>query len=218
MHSFIVTGGDQTSRTEYIQSLVTSRTELIHVLTEKSSITIKQIQALSAPLAITPRLPRLVWIEEANLATPPAQNALLKMLEEPPQSTTFYLTCASEHSLLPTIRSRCAHQALKRLRNNSRNEVVWETQLSTLKSVMALSPGDRLAGIVKRDRADSIIWFTQIELALRDKLHDPHLTPSSYQTLAKIATFALTAHSQLSANCSVALVTQNFLLSLPKTK
>ncbi len=212
MHSFIVTGGDQTSRTEYIQSLVTSRTELIHVSAEKSSITIKQIQALLAPLSINPRLPRLIWIEEANLATPPAQNALLKMLEEPPHSTVFYLTSNSSRSLLPTICSRCQTITL------APSSSLVSSPLSDLKSVMALSPGDRLAGILKRDRSDSILWFTQIELALRDKLHEPGLDSGNYQTLAKIATLALTAHSQLLANCSVALVTQNFLLSLPKTK
>lgn len=218
MSSFIVSGGIATSRAEYIQRLATPSIDLIHLVAEKSTLTIKQVHDLAGPLSIQARLPRLVWIEEANLLTIPAQNALLKLLEEPPANTDFYLTCQTQSSLLATIRSRCAHQALKRLRNASRNEVVWETQLPPLKSIMSLTPGDRLAGLVKRDRAESIAWFTMIEHALTQLLHNPHLTQNNRQTLAGIAHLTQDAHLQLSANCSVGLVTQNFLLHLPKTK
>ena len=37
-----------------------------------------------------------------------AQNAFLKLLEEPPQSAAFILAAASPELLLPTVRSRCA--------------------------------------------------------------------------------------------------------------
>lgn len=212
MHAFIVTGGTPKSRTDFVQSINTIHKELIHIQTEKTSITIKQIQDLGAPLAISPRLPRIVWIEEANLLTVPAQNALLKMLEEPPQDTNFYLTCGSKSSLLPTINSRAKYIALD-LEDAPSDPAI----LSELKNVMALSPGDRLASIVKRDRTESIFWITQIEQALRNVLLGPNLSKSSYDTLAKIAQAAISAHTQLSSNCSVGLVTQNFYLTLPHT-
>ena len=37
-----------------------------------------------------------------------AQNAMLKLLEEPPGSASFILCAASAEDLLPTVRSRCA--------------------------------------------------------------------------------------------------------------
>jgi len=215
MYTNIIAGGTQESRGEYIQSVLTPRAELIHVFAEKSSIPIKQIHTLLTSLATAPRLPRLIWIEEAQLATTPAQNALLKLLEEPPLNTTIYLTTQSQSSLLPTIRSRCAHQALKRLRNVSRNEVVWETQLPLLKTIMGLSPGDRLMSIEKRDRAETILWITQLETALRVKLATPNLTMANYQTLAIIANLTQNAHKELLSNCSISLVIQNFYLLLP---
>ena len=215
MYTFILTGGTKISREAYIQEKNTPQTELIHVFAEKSSITIKQIHTLLTSLATAPRLPRLIWIEEAHLATIPAQNALLKLLEEPPLNTTIYLTTQSQSSLLPTIRSRCAHQALKRLRNVSRNEVVWETQLPLLKTIMGLSPGDRLMSIEKRDRAETILWITQLETALRVKLATPNLTMANYQTLAIIANLTKNAHKELLSNCSISLVIQNFYLLLP---
>ncbi len=214
MHSFIIGGGNSASRTQYIQDLLTAQpTELIHLYAEKSVLTIKQIQDLNAPLSISPRLPRLVWIEEANLLTVPAQNALLKMLEEPPVSTNFYLTLGSITSLLPTIRSRTTLINLPNTPN-----LPDLANLSDLKQIMALSPGDRLTAIIKRDRSETITWLTQIESALKDKLSLTTLTPSSTKTLAKIARLALQAHLELLANCSVSLVTQNFYLLLPHTR
>lgn len=49
---------------------------------------------------------RIVVINEAQLMTAEAQNALLKDLEEPPEGTLFILTTTSLGSLLPTITSR----------------------------------------------------------------------------------------------------------------
>jgi len=44
---------------------------------------------------------------ESELMTPPAQNALLKTLEEPPEGVTIILVCSRPQSLLPTTLSRC---------------------------------------------------------------------------------------------------------------
>ncbi len=46
-------------------------------------------------------------IQQAEKLTVPAQNALLKTLEEPVPKTIFLLTTHSEKSILPTILSRC---------------------------------------------------------------------------------------------------------------
>lgn len=50
---------------------------------------------------------RVVVIDDAQAMNPPAQNALLKTLEEPPPSSILMLVTAAPGSLLPTIRSRC---------------------------------------------------------------------------------------------------------------
>ncbi len=50
---------------------------------------------------------RVFIIEEATALAPPAANALLKTLEEPPNRTLFVLCTTSAEQLLPTIRSRC---------------------------------------------------------------------------------------------------------------
>jgi DNA polymerase-3 subunit delta' len=50
---------------------------------------------------------RVFVIEEATALAPPAANALLKTLEEPPARTLFVLCTTAPEQLLPTIRSRC---------------------------------------------------------------------------------------------------------------
>lgn len=50
---------------------------------------------------------RVMILAEAQTMTPQAQNALLKILEEPPAHLLFILTCDARTSLLETIRSRC---------------------------------------------------------------------------------------------------------------
>lgn len=49
---------------------------------------------------------RVIIIDSAQMLTTEAQNALLKMLEEPPLNTVFLLTAAAADALLPTIQSR----------------------------------------------------------------------------------------------------------------
>lgn len=50
---------------------------------------------------------RVFVVEEATAMAPPAANALLKTLEEPPARTLFVLCTTAPEQLLPTIRSRC---------------------------------------------------------------------------------------------------------------
>ncbi len=57
---------------------------------------------------------RAIIIENSQLLTVEAQNALLKTLEEPPQGVFVILTTSNDQSLLPTIRSRVQSIAVKR--------------------------------------------------------------------------------------------------------
>ncbi len=57
---------------------------------------------------------RVVVIEPAEAMNQAAQNALLKILEEPPSSVYFILVSSRWRRLLPTIRSRCRTLALPR--------------------------------------------------------------------------------------------------------
>jgi DNA polymerase-3 subunit delta' len=55
---------------------------------------------------------RVVIIDEAHTLNRAGQNAILKILEEPPPSALIVMTATSPGMLLPTIRSRCRHLSL----------------------------------------------------------------------------------------------------------
>lgn len=55
---------------------------------------------------------RVVVVEDADSLTIEAQNALLKLLEEPPVDMAIILTASNPATLLPTVRSRTQHLGL----------------------------------------------------------------------------------------------------------
>ena len=74
----------------------------------RSEVLIDQVRELIARLGIRPsRSPiRMAIIDDAEALGPPAQNALLKTLEEPPGHAIIIMVSASERALLDTVRSR----------------------------------------------------------------------------------------------------------------
>lgn len=75
-----------------------------------ASISIDQIRELQKYLTLKPALKskinRVVIIKDAQKMTIEAQNALLKIIEEPPDYTAIILTAEAKHSLLETVVSR----------------------------------------------------------------------------------------------------------------
>jgi DNA polymerase III subunit delta' len=55
---------------------------------------------------------RVAIVEDAERMNEDAQNALLKLLEEPPPRTVLVLCAGEEEALLPTVRSRCVRVRL----------------------------------------------------------------------------------------------------------
>ncbi len=77
-------------------------------LPNRSDVLIEQVRELIEKLGMRPaRGPRRVAIiDDAETLNLPAQNALLKTLEEPPGHTLIFLVTQSERALLETVRSR----------------------------------------------------------------------------------------------------------------
>lgn len=92
-------------------------------------------------------LRRTVLIENAQLLSQEAQNALLKILEEPHEDTVFLLTTTYELSLLPTIVSRCQKIKIYPVTKKQAADF-YETKISQtkLESAWILSQG--LAGLL----------------------------------------------------------------------
>lgn len=95
---------------------------------EKGVITIEAIRRLYDTLRTTSSQLRVIIIDYAERMGIPAQNAFLKLLEEPPIHTQFILLSHAEQTLLPTIMSRVQPIELRRITLAQSN-----TLLDTLK-------------------------------------------------------------------------------------
>jgi DNA polymerase-3 subunit delta' len=84
---------------------------------ESGSIKIEQVRAAIERAVFRPfeGRRRVTIIDEADALVDAAQNALLKTLEEPLPASVFVLITSRPDTLLPTVRSRCAHLRFGRL-------------------------------------------------------------------------------------------------------
>src|SRR5712692_2988036 len=84
---------------------------------ENGSIKIEQVREIVDRAAYRPfeGRRRVVIIDEADALVAPAQNALLKTLEEPPPSSVLILVTSRPDVLLPTVRSRCPQLRFRQL-------------------------------------------------------------------------------------------------------
>lgn len=91
---------------------------------------IDQIRALCDTLALKPYETglRLAILQDAQALNPEAGNALLKVLEEPPEKTILILTAGQTSDLLPTIVSRCRRVRFNPLRRGTITALLTEHQ------------------------------------------------------------------------------------------
>ena len=114
--SILITGNDESGRRKSAQLLASERSSKFDtiILNAKESGGIGDIKKLSSQIHNRPyesTHKSFIIIEAQNL-TIEAQNALLKVLEEPPQSSRFILTAPTPEGLLSTVSSRCRNTHL----------------------------------------------------------------------------------------------------------
>ena len=78
----------------------------------RRELTVSQIRDLDAQVLPSEAERKVYIIEEAELMNLNAQNAALKLFEEPPPSVIFLLCVCNPDLLLETVRSRCAMMSL----------------------------------------------------------------------------------------------------------
>jgi len=70
---------------------------------------------------------RVYLLDECHKLTGDAQNALLKLLEDPPHHTFFILATTDPQQLIPTIKGRCSHLKLDRLSDTEMSKLLRKT-------------------------------------------------------------------------------------------
>jgi len=187
MVSFIVIAKEKEKREEYIKDYAQQHainafdiTRVEKELDTKSttkSIGIETIKLMQKNLYLKPMKSenKLIVLEDAQLLTPEAQNALLKVLEEPPAHTHIILGTETKEALLPTILSRCQIIELK-TEEKKLSEKTREELTSFVASLPELSVGERFkrAEQLAKDKEKAIEWIENLILILREKLLSCH--------------------------------------------
>lgn len=79
---------------------------LLVIEPERSVIKVDQAREILDFLTLRSNTRRVVLIDSAETLNPQAANSLLKVLEEPPEGTYFFLIASSATQVLPTLQSR----------------------------------------------------------------------------------------------------------------
>lgn len=152
--AIIICDGNKESRKTTIDKIVLDNlgqnTDRGHpdliIINAENSIKIEQIRDLKKLISRRPyqAKTKIIVISEAEKLTIPSQNALLKTLEEPPQSTLIILETQGRDSLLPTIISRCQIQSVKEkvFHEGANKNIAGDFDL--IKQIISGSPGQRL--------------------------------------------------------------------------
>jgi DNA polymerase-3 subunit delta' len=90
------------------------------------NIIVDQVRALGEFIGMTPALSpwRVAVIDTVDELEASGANALLKMLEEPPANTLFFLVSHAPGRLLPTIRSRCRRVTFEALDDDAMTSIL----------------------------------------------------------------------------------------------
>ena len=88
---------------------------------------------------------RVAVIDTVDDLEPPGANALLKMLEEPPANSIFFLVSHASGRLLPTIRSRCRRLDFQALDADAMTSILeakaFEMSAAERQRIIAMSMG-----------------------------------------------------------------------------
>lgn len=221
MQSFLISGGSLQERTDYIQNwlaeLKISQFDQFSLTVEKS-IKIEQVRQLTTNLYKKPlKSPmRAGIIYEAEKATTEAQNALLKLLEEPPKTVCLFLSTPNPENLLGTIVSRC--KIIKLLKTKSldkKEEENLKIIFDKLNSQQQSSTGEKfkLAEDLARDRQSADQFLQNGLIYIRTQ----YLKVADSKTISRLSGIAKNfqlARKILSANVNPRQVLENLFLNL----
>lgn len=137
------------------------------------SIGINDVRNMQHKLFLKPVKSRTkaVILSEAYLLTVEAQNAMLKILEEPPDNTIIILNSNTKEVLLPTIQSRCKLIEITDPEIKITNKEFIEYR-EFLKNLSPSSISDCLAKAeeLSKNKDKTALWIEKLIIYLRDIL------------------------------------------------
>lgn len=155
-----------------------------------------------------------IIILEAQQLTHPAQQALLKFLEEPPTHSIIILTADRASSMLPTILSRCQ---LIKLKDQNDTDEGKDIELHKVLNDTNILHGKRMELAESITKNDPALWIKNYIITGRSLLLT-HLAEGNTQAVKKLSqslTAAQEAYQMLTTtNSNQRLVLEHFFFSI----
>ncbi|HSX08882.1 MAG TPA: hypothetical protein VLF93_01905 [Candidatus Saccharimonadales bacterium] len=197
MVSFIIIAKEKKKREEYINNFAKEKKvdrfdiniieKDTNIKSTAQSIGIENVKLIQKKLFLKPiKSPsKIIVIEDAQLLTPEAQNALLKVIEEPPAHTYVFLGTETKEALLPTILSRCQlielEEEKKKLSDKKIEELtLFLAELPTLSLAGRLRYAEQLA----KDKDKALVWIENLIVIMREQLIQTYSQSSTSNTFS----------------------------------
>lgn len=176
MQSFLIVARDKNLTSSYAENLLKEKAVDaldIYSQTYEKAMGIEDVRNIQKAILLKPfrGKTKAVVIDTYEDITLEAQNALLKILEEPPANTIIVITTAKKELLLPTIISRCKVIILQ-----EKKIKLVESDLSEFEKTLSIllngKTGDklRIAQDITRDKGDAALWLEKMAIFVRKEL------------------------------------------------
>lgn len=176
MQSFLIVAQNKNEAASYISDLLKEK-EInpldINLQKYEKAMGIEDVRNIQKAVLLKPFRGRekAVVIEAYENITLEAQNALLKILEEPPANTIIAITTTKKDLILPTIISRCKVISLFE-KEIALAEVESSEFRATLDILLNGKTGDKLkiAQDITKDKGDASLWLEKMAIFLKNEL------------------------------------------------
>lgn len=221
MHAYLIVGNEN-NRLSEINRLISAwniePVDTVNLQTEEQSITIADVRAFQKRLLLSPmrsgHTAGIIW--KAARLTVEAQQAMLKLLEEPPPHA--YIICESDAAdlLLPTIVSRCQ---VIRLASEHPVDAMHDSIQQTIHTLLDANPGTIMNTVDTHsaDREQAKMWAGLLLSAGRSLMlqhYAKSITVPHPQKIVRMIRKLQIAASQLALNCNPKLVMDRVFLTL----
>ena len=217
MHSFLIITKNKNEAASYTSDLLKKR-EVdpldINLQTYEKAMGIEDVRKIQKAILLKPfrGKTKAVTIDAYENITLEAQNALLKILEEPPANTIIVIITAKRELILPTIISRCKVIVLQ-----EKEIELTETDLLDLKDTLNILLTGKIGSKLKiaqniaKDKENTALWLEKMAVFVRNELTKDN---SDIKYLNFLKELQKTYKTIESTNVSQRTALENLFLSL----
>lgn len=191
MQSFLIIAKDRNTASDYSSNLL-KQNEVnvldINLQVYEKAMGIEDVRNIQKAIVLKPfrGKTKAVVIETYEGVTAEAQNALLKILEEPPANTMIIIATSKKELILPTIISRCKVIILQEKEIKLTLDDLSESE-KTLNILLNGKIGDKLkiAQEIAKDKENLTLWLEKMSIFVREKLIRNHAN-SKYSNILRL--------------------------------